>query len=127
MTPTQPYSLVRFAGELANLVAGLLIWAGHFAIVYGVHAVACARGLAERTLFGFGAVPFVVTLATALALAGSGIVLAIALRDLRTLRGNDEATDSQRFLTYTSATIAGFSILAIVWVALPAAIIRPCA
>ena len=51
---------------------------------------------------------------------------AIALRDLRTLRGRDDATDSQRFLTYTSATIAGFSILAIVWVALPAAILPPC-
>lgn len=126
MTPAQPYSLMRFAGELANLVAGLLIWAVHFAVVYGAHAIACARGLSERTLLGFGAVPLVVGVATALALLGSGIVLAIALRDLRTLRGRDDATDSQRFLTYTSATIAGFSMLAIVWVALPAAILPPC-
>jgi hypothetical protein len=126
MTPAQPYTLTRFAGELANLVAGLLIWAGHFAVVYGVHAVACARGLSERTLFGFGAVPFIVTVATVLALLGSLVVLAVALRDLRTLRGRGDASDSQRFLTYTSATIASFSILAIVWVALPAAIVPPC-
>jgi len=126
MDPAQPYTLTRFAGELANLVAGLLIWAGHFAVVYGVHAVACARGLHERTLFGFGMVPFVITVATVLALLGSLTVLAIALRDLRTLRSHDDATDSQRFLTYTSATIASFSILAIVWVAVPAAIVPPC-
>jgi len=126
MTPAQPYTLTRFAGELVNLVAGLLIWAGHFAIVYGVHAIACARGLADRTLLGFGAVPFIVTVATALALLGSLVVLGIALRDLRTLRGRDDASDSQRFLTYTSATIASFSILAIIWVALPAAIVPPC-
>ncbi len=126
MERAQPYSLTRFLGELLNLVAGLIIWAGHFAVVYGVHAVACARGLHERAILGFGAVPFVVVAATALALLGSLIVLTIAFRDMRTLRGRDDATDSQRFLAYTSATIASFSILAIVWVALPAAIVPPC-
>jgi len=124
---THPYTLTRFIGELLNLVAGLLIWAGHFAVVYGTHALACARGLHERSVLGFGAVPLVVTLATAAALIGSLVVLGIALRDLRTLRGDDDASDSQRFLTYTSATIASFSILAIIWVALPAAVVPPCA
>jgi hypothetical protein len=54
-------------------------------------------------------------------------VLAIALRDLRRMHHqHSDAEDSQRFLTYTSATVAGFSILAIVWVALPVLFIEPC-
>jgi hypothetical protein len=101
------------------------VWAAHFAVVYSVHAVSCARGLNHWTVLGFGLVPFTITVATALALAGSLAVLAIALRDMRD--AHSEAQDSQRFLTYTSATVAGFSILAIVWVALPVFFIEPCA
>jgi hypothetical protein len=128
MSAAQPYTLTRFIGELANMVAGLLVWAAHFAVVYSVHAVSCARGLNHWTVLGFGLVPFTITVATALALAGSLAVLAIALRDLRDMRDAHSAVqDSQRFLIYTSATVAGFSILAIVWVALPALFIEPCA
>jgi len=125
MSAAQPYTLTRFIGELANMVAGLLVWAAHFAVVYSVHTVSCARGLNHWTVLGFGLVPFTITVATALALAGSLAVLAIALRDMRD--AHSEVQDSQRFLIYTSATVAGFSILAIVWVALPAFFIEPCA
>jgi fatty-acid desaturase len=96
MSAEQPYTLTRFIGELANTVAGLLVWATHFAVVYSVHAVACARGLDQWS-------------------------------DLRRMHHqHSDAEDSQRFLTYTSATVAGFSILAIVWVALPVLFIEPC-
>jgi hypothetical protein len=78
-------------------------------------------------VLGLGLVPFTIAVATLLALAGSGMVLAIALRDLRRMhRQHSDVEDSQRFLTYTSATVAGFSILAIVWVALPVLFIEPC-
>jgi hypothetical protein len=40
---------------------------------------------------------------------------------------HSQAQDSQRFLIYPSALVAGFSILAIAWVALPAFFIEPCA
>jgi hypothetical protein len=127
MRAEQPYTLTRFIGELANTVAGLLVWATHFAVVYSVHAVACARGLNQWSVLGLGLVPFTIAVATALALAGSGVVLAIALRDLRRMHHqHSDVEDSQRFLTYTSATVAGFSILAIVWVALPVLFIEPC-
>jgi hypothetical protein len=122
-----PYTLTRFIGELANTVAGMMVWAVHFAVVYSVHALACARGLQDTTVLGFGIVPFTIAAATVLALAASVAVLLFALRDLRNLREHDDASDSQRFLSYTSATVAGFSMLAIVWVAVPAAFIPPCA
>jgi hypothetical protein len=123
---TQPYTLPAFAGELVNMVAGLLLWAGHLAVVYAVHALACAHGFHERTVLGFGLVPFAIAVATAIALLGCLAVLGYALRDLRRTRGRDDVAESERFLTYTSATIAGFSILAIVWVAVPALVIAPC-
>jgi hypothetical protein len=127
MIASQPYALVRFIRELVNMVAGLLIWALHLAFVYSMHTIACARGAAGWTVLGFGLVPFTVTVASALALAGSAVVLAIALRDLRQMRGEgDDVRDSQRFMTYTSATVAGFSMLAIAWVGLPALFIDPC-
>jgi hypothetical protein len=127
MSGAQPYTLTRFIGELANMVAGLLLWAAHFAVVYAVHTLSCARGFAPWTVLGFGLVPFVIAAATIVALAGSGLVLAIALRDLRAMRGpRSDVRDSQRFLTYTSATVASFSMLAILWVALPALFIQPC-
>jgi hypothetical protein len=123
---TQPYTLPAFAGELVNMVAGLLLWAGHLAVVYAVHALACAHGFDDRTVLGFALVPFTISVATALALLGCLAVLGYALLDLQRTRGRDDVAESQRFLTYTSATIAGFSILAIVWVAVPALLIAPC-
>jgi hypothetical protein len=76
---------------------------------------------------GLGLVPFTIMVATVAALAGCAVVLAIAMRDLRRSRGDDDVEESERFLTYTSATVAGFSMLAIVWVALPAVFLAPCA
>ncbi|MCW5622685.1 MAG: hypothetical protein KIS79_16370 [Burkholderiales bacterium] len=123
----QPRNLGRFIAELINMVAGLLVWVGHFAVVYGIHAVSCARGLHRHTLLGWEVVPAVIAAATAAALLASAAVLGFALRDLRTMHGRGDFSDSQRFLTYTSASVASFSMLAIIWVALPALIIAPCA
>jgi hypothetical protein len=123
---SRPYTLPGFARELVNTVAGLLLWSVHLMVVYSVHALACARGFADVRVAGMNLVPFSIGLATALALGGCAAVLCVALRDLREARGEDDSVASKRFLTYTSSTIAGFSMLAIVWVALPALFVPAC-
>lgn len=121
----------RFAREIAGMIAGLLIWAGHFAAVYVVHTLACARGWAQASILGVGLVPFTIIAVTLAALVASALVLLYAVRDIRRLREEREqeaaaAEQPDHFLAYTTATIAGFSLLSIAWVGLPALFIPPC-
>lgn len=86
--------------------SGVIVWALHFAAVYGFTALACARG------FG-AAAPWAVGVATALAAA-----LAIALI-ARNLDGE--------FTRWMTAAIAATALLAILWEGLPALMVTPCA
>lgn len=115
----QAHSHTRSVLEIVSMVAGLLIWAAHLGVIYGVHAVACARG------WGLSAVPWIIGFVTIAAVLGSLLVLSYSLRDLRRIGGTD-TEQPDRFLAYTTATIAAFSILAIVWAATPAFFIAPC-
>jgi hypothetical protein len=85
---------------------GPLIWLVHFSVLYGFNAIACARGFP-------GAVPWVVAAATlALALAAGFLVL---------------KTTKDEFVDWLSAALAALSLLAILWQALPALMVSPCA
>lgn len=85
---------------------GVVLWALHFALVYGFTAIACARGFAA-------AVPWIVGAATALAAA-----LAIALI---------VANISSEFTRWMTAALAAFALVAIVWEGIPAFIVPTCA
>lgn len=85
---------------------GVVLWALHFAVVYGFTALACARGFAA-------AAPWVVGAATLLA-----ALLALAII----------ATNaSSEFTRWMTAAIAGFALVAIVWEGIPAFIVPTCA
>ncbi|CAA9891469.1 conserved membrane hypothetical protein [Candidatus Methylobacter favarea] len=58
----------RSVGTLVLSLAGLLIWALHFAIVYGVQHVACAALAANRAAFWVHTTLIVATVAALLAL-----------------------------------------------------------
>jgi len=105
------------------VLGGLLIWAAHFGNVYVFNALACARGFHRLHLFGVGAVPLTVGLATAIALAGVIGVLVIALRIPGT---NDARAPSADFLRSLTAAVALLSLLAIGWSGLPALVVPPC-
>lgn len=107
-------------------VAGLLVWAAHFTLIYGANALACARGLTGRALLGLPLVPALVLGATALALA---VLAAIGLRAWRRLEhglAGEEGEDTPRFLVWLAAAIALLSSLAVAWEGLAVLFVRPC-
>jgi hypothetical protein len=85
---------------------GVMLWAAHFAAVYGFTALACARGFAA-------AVPWVVGVASALAAA---LAIALIVTHL-----------SSEFTRWMTAALAAFALVAIVWEGIPAFIVPTCA
>jgi hypothetical protein len=90
------------------LGAGVLIWAAHFAVIYGFTGLACARGW-ER------AVPWTVGGASLVAAAAAAIVL---------WKGAARRAD---FIDFLAAGLAAFALLAILWEGGSAAFMAPCA
>lgn len=105
--------------------AGLVVWAGHFTLVYAVTALACERGLLGRSLFGLPLVPALVGLATLLALALLVLLLRPALAGLGTpLTEGGEA--EPRFTRWFAASTTLLATLAVVFEAVPALLLPGC-
>ena len=94
--------------EMLRIGSGAIVWAAHFAVLYGVTALACARDHAALT-------PWIIGLATA---AGVGVAAVIAARSYRR---RDE------FAHWMAATVAVVAILAMVWEAIAGLVSRSCA
>ena len=103
-----------------TMLAGALIWAVHFAVVYGFTAVACARGLETARVYGIGVVPLVIGAATAVCAVAALVTAAAAFR----VAGRS-ASEGWRFVRYTTRMIVAFALLAMAWEALPA-LYLPC-
>jgi hypothetical protein len=105
------------------VLGGLLVWAAHFGFVYVLNALACARNFQGLQLFGFGIVPAMVALATALAVIAVLVLMAA-------LRAPDHTNDGQEasngFLRSLAAAVAFLSLIAIGWSGLPALLVPPC-
>ena len=98
---------MTFPAAALTISAGVIIWALHFSAVYGITALACARGWA-------GLVPPAVAGATALAVIASAAVILVGWRR----RGV--------FEYWLSATVAGFGLIAIVYEAIPVLMVPVC-
>lgn len=87
--------------------SGAMVWALHFGAVYGLAALACARGW-QRLI-----VPSV-AVSTALAVAAILAILVVALRG------------RAQFEWWMAAGIAAFALLGIVWGALAVLMVPAC-
>jgi 1,4-dihydroxy-2-naphthoate octaprenyltransferase len=97
----------RFWPTALRMSSGVMVWAAHFAVVYGFTALACARG------FG-GASAWVVGAATLLAASAALAIIA----------NNRE----REFTRWISAAVAAAALVAIVWEGLAPMLVRhPCA
>jgi hypothetical protein len=94
--------------HLLAIGSGAIVWAAHFAVIYGLTALACARGNA-------GAVPWVITIAT---LAGVAAAAVIALQARR--HGGD-------FVPWLATAVAAIAAIAMIWEALAGMLARSCA
>jgi hypothetical protein len=113
-----------FIGKMLLLTGGLLIWALHFTLLYGFNTLACARRFADHTAFGISIVHLVIGAVTALALAATIAILARAA--VPSGHAGSTAGPGDRFVSHAAAVVASLSLLAIVWNALPAFVVRAC-
>lgn len=67
--------------QIMSMLFGLLVWAAHFLFVYVFAALACARGFASASLFGFGIVPATIVGSTAIAVLAVALHAALRLRE----------------------------------------------
>lgn len=115
----------NFASTFTAMLSPFLIWAGHFGLVYAINGMACARGLGEASLLGLPAVPLLVVLATVAGMLLAGWVM------VRSITGGGPADhvdsrDPREFARWFTAAGAASSLLAILWVGLPAVQVPPC-
>lgn len=111
---------------ILGAMAGLIIWAGHFGLVYMATAIVCERSLTGRMVLGQPLIPVLVLGATALALVAVAIIGLRAWRRLEHSLAGQEGEDEPRFMVWLTLAIALLSALAIAWEAVPVLLIRPC-
>lgn len=92
---------------ILRIAAGAVVWAVHFAVIYGGAALACARG-------NTSVVPWVVALST---LVGVAFTAAIIVRSYP--RRDD-------FAHWMAAAVAGMATIAMLWEALAGLVVRTC-
>ncbi len=103
------------------MTSGLVFWAAQFTIVYGLTAVACARGWHGHAFLGLDVVRAGIAAATLLALVGTGMVLWRTLA--RRSHGGGESAD---FIVAVTLWVCGLSLLAIAYNGVPALILPAC-
>ena len=110
-----------FLAVLLSMLAGAVIWAIHFTIVYGFTSVACARGL------GTDLVPLTIFVATGVAaLAAAVVVMVSSLRPVASGAPDSDQASVADFIRWVTAAIAGLALVVIVLEGLTAALVPPC-
>jgi hypothetical protein len=104
------------------MTSGLVVWAAQFTIIYGLTAVACARGWYGHAFLGLDIVRAGIATATLVALAATGLVL------WRTWRQGPFARSepSEHFIAAVTLWVCALSLLAIAYNAVPALILPAC-
>lgn len=86
----------QFVRVTLRISGGVIIWALHFAVIYGYTGLACARRFAPNAEAWLGAVPWVLAGATA-----AGVVAALVL-----VVTGFRSRERERFTPWMSAWIA---------------------
>ena len=126
--PSEGSAELKVAGltPILAAIAGSLVWAMHFGVVYATTAIICARGQAERLLLGWPVLPVLVLGATGVALAAIGSIALSAHRRLPSDLSGEEGEDDPLFMVWLSLAIALLSGLAILREGIPVLLLRPC-
>lgn len=115
---------LRLRPVTGYLLGGMVLWVAAFTGAYATAALVCARGLADTSVLGLPILPFSIGLATLMALAGTGLLGAIAYR--RRARTADNA-GLPGFVWSLGLLVALMALVAIVWNGLPALFFATCA
>jgi hypothetical protein len=88
--------------------SGAIVWGAHFAAIYGMTALACARGFPGLVLWAIG-------IATLIAAGLLFFLIWISFKDIGA------------FVNWLGAAVAGLALLAIVWEAAAVLLVPACA
>jgi hypothetical protein len=113
MTRSRPIS------DFLQILAGPAIWFAHFTLLYGAEALICTPPFAPPSMMIWISVA-----ATLAALGALGVFAAYTVR--RTAEAARSHSDAA-FLRVGSLLLALLSAIAMIWVALPTAILPVCA
>ena len=115
---------LRLAPVTGYLLGGLILWVAAFSAAYSTAAIVCARGLADSSVMGLSILPFSIGLATLVALAGTGLIGAMAYR--RLARTADDS-GLAGFVWSLALFMALMAFVGIVWNGLPVVFLATCA
>jgi hypothetical protein len=114
--------------HLLSMVSAAIIWITHFLLSYGIVSLACAYGYAQLTLLGLSVVVFSISLITLVALV---LLIYTAVINYRKWRQQHDLSapeiSASPFIALHSVLLCGLSLVGVIWVALPALILPPCA
>lgn len=96
-----------FAATALHISSGVIIWAAHFAAIYGLTALACARNAPQLVLPAVAVPTF----------AAAALLVVVLWRGIARRKA---------FESWMSATVAAFSLLAVAWEAIPVLMVPPC-
>lgn len=120
VTPSPATRPWRSLAAAVRLVGPPLIWAIHFLFCYVVVSLACAMGVGNPAL--------AIAIATVVAATLLGLIGLINARKWRTRRDSDSPEAKlDRFFSFNAMALSALSVIALLWVALPAALLPPCA
>lgn len=104
----------------AHLLSGPVIWIMHFWVVYLWAEAGCVT---PQRIMGFSSVAIVTILATVVAV---GAIILFGLRTNRAFQQADTRGDHRRLLYYLGLLLSGMSVVATLFVGLPALFLEPC-
>jgi hypothetical protein len=110
-------------GMVVAVLFGPLVWAAHFAVLYGSHASVCAA--AERDHAALGPLIPVFALATALALILVSLPLAFTRR-FAALLFVAKSEDETRFVRSLMRWLSGLSVVAVMANGVAVLLVPPC-
>jgi hypothetical protein len=121
---TDAFKAARPIGDLLRMLIAPMIWFLHLAIVYAAETLICLGPTAAGSTSTSTSMTGTVFLSTAVALAGLA-VLAVTIVRAANKRAPDR-TDT-RFLRAASLFLTLISAMAVIWTALPTALLPACA
>lgn len=117
--------------SLLGMVGAPIIWAVHFVTVYVLVSFACAFGFSGGRILGIGAVPFLIGVVTLIAVVFIALLTRLGYRRWRQTEADRRRMDPdlwarRRFMALTALLLSGLSLIATIWVAVPAFLMDPC-
>ena len=123
--------------SLFSLIAGPLVWTGHFLTLYVFTAIACAKGFFHEEILGVRVVQLFGAAVTVVAVV---LILDSMMLSYRRWRGmpsdgqpmaslphdTNDVVSRRRFMAYAGFLLSGLALIATLWETLPIVFFATC-